>query len=781
MSVAGARGVVDLTLDPAHQLEAVEDADGQRHWSAVGVDPQFMVSHAGGVGLEAGWYLLEGTLRAMEGYLDNPAFYPDYGRGFGDINRVVIPKPRTADGLVRAIVLFEHPVLNLRFDPSTAPCVFEVAGMRLTRVGRLAAARAMFGALLARVARQPALLGTVAGYLVSAVRADGIRGIGDWLYRFHVDHGRGPSLDYQAWIQRFDTLNDGDLHVMRERARALASQPCISILMPVYNTPDRWLRRAIDSVLAQAYGNWQLCIADDASTAAHVATTLAEYAARDARIKVVVRPRNGHISDASNSALEVATGSFVALLDHDDELAPHALYLMAKAVNEHPRLKLVYSDEDKLDGDGVRFDPYFKPDWNPELLLSQNFVCHLGMYETALVRELGGFRRGFEGSQDYDLALRCAQRLDGGEIGHVPHVLYHWRAIEGSTALSGGEKDYAAEAGSRALADHMAAIGEPGAEVVKVTGGYRIRRPAQRDLPRVSLIIPTRDRMDLLQQCIDSITQVTAYLDYEILVVDNQSSDPDTLAYLGEIAKRSNVRVLPYEAAFNYSRINNVAARHASGEVLALVNNDIQAIHADWLEEMVCHAIRPGTGVVGAMLYYPDDRIQHAGVIVGLGGVAGHAYTDMPRGYPGPHHRAQLTQNLSAVTAACLVVRRSVFDEVEGLDESLEVAFNDIDFCLRVARAGYRNVWTPWAELYHHESASRGYEDNPVKKARFDGEVARMQARWGKALLWDPAYSPNLGLNGHNFPLAIPPRLPMRESLRGGRAVLVQPTVTTLH
>lgn len=781
MSTSIPGGPVSLSLAPAHQLEAGSDVDGAAQWTAVGVDPQFMVSHAEGMRFDAGWYLLEGTLRAQEGYLDNPSLYPDYGRGFGDINRIVIPKPLTADGRVRAVVLFEHPVLNLRFDPSTAPCVFAVAGMRLTRMGRFAAAREMLGKLLARVRREPSLFPVVARDLVSAVRTDGMRGFGNWLYRFHEEHGSGPSLDYQAWIQRFDTVNDGDIRLMRERARGFARQIRISVLMPVYNTPDAWLRRAIDSVLAQAYEDWQLCIADDASTAPHVGATLAEYAARDRRICVVSRPVNGHISEASNSALEMAEGSFVALLDHDDELAPHALYLMAKAVNEHPALKLVYSDEDKLDDEGVRFDPYFKPDWNPELLLSQNFVCHLGMYETDMVRGLGGFRRGYEGSQDYDLALRCVQQLDAGQIGHVPHVLYHWRAIEGSTALSGGEKDYAGQAGARALSHHLAAAGEPEADVQMVTGGYRIRRPSLQPLPRVSLIIPTRDRIDLLQQCIDSIVQTTVYPDYEILVVDNQSSDPDTLAYLAELDQRANVRVLPYPDAFNYSRINNFAARHATGEVLALVNNDIQAIHADWLEEMVRHASRPGNGVVGAMLYYPDDHIQHAGVIVGLGGVAGHAYTAMPRGYPGQHHRAQLTQNLSAVTAACLVVRRSVFEEVEGLDESLEVAFNDIDFCLRVARAGYRNIWTPWAELYHHESASRGYEDNPVKKARFDGEVARMQARWGKSLLWDPAYSPNLGINGHNFPLAIPPRLPMRESLRGGRAVLVHPPIQTRH
>lgn len=763
---------MELSLQPVHHLEHDVDADGATHWSAVGVDPQFRVSHAGGEHFAAGWYLLELDLRVEEGYLDNPCFYPDYGKGSGDATRVPIARPEASEGVLRCVVRFDHDARHLRFDPSTAPCVFQVRGIRLTALGKVAAAWRMLTRLAQRVLAQRSLLRVAATDMVDAVRADGVRGFGEWLYRFHEAHDMGVSLDYQAWIQRFDTLNEGDLRQMRERARAFKARPLISVIVPVYNTPEVWLRRCIDSVLAQAYEHWQLCLADDASTAPHVGRVLAEYAARDARISVVTRARNGHISQASNSAIEVARGDYLALLDHDDELAPHALYLMAKALNEQPGLKLVYSDEDKLDEHGVRFDPYFKPDWNPDLFLSHNVVCHLTLYDAALVRGLGGFRRGLEGSQDYDLALRCVARLRDDEIGHVPHVLYHWRAVAGSTALSGSEKAYAEDAGRRALEEHLAATGESGAQVSAVTGGYRVRHPLP-GTPLVSIIIPTRDRIDLLKRCIDSILERTRYRHFEILVVDNQSRDPATLAYFEELRAREDVRVLPYDAPFNYSRINNFAAAQARGEVLALVNNDIEVIDGGWLEEMASHAMRPGNGAVGAMLYYPDDRIQHAGVIIGLGGVAGHAYTAMPKGFPGQHHRAQLTQNLTAVTAACLLVRKDVFEEVGGLDESLEVAFNDIDFCLRIAEHGYRNVWTPWAELYHYESASRGYEDNPVKKARFDGEVARMQARWGKSLLWDPAYSPNLGVNGHNFPLAIPPRLPMRESLRGGRAVLV--------
>ena len=774
MTLVTASAPITVLLDPLHHLEREDDSDGQVRWSAVGVDPQFRVSHHGGERFDAGWYLLELELHAEEGYLDNPCFYPDYGHGSGDQARVPIPRPDVAHASLRTVVRFDHEVRHLRFDPSTAPCVFRIGAMRLTRIGKIAAAGTMLRRLISRIAAQPSLLRAASSDMFAAVRAGGMRGFGDWLYRFHEAHHVGVSLDYQAWIQRFDTLNEGDLRYMRERARSFAHKPVISVLVPVYNTPEEWLRRCIDSVLAQTYEHWQLCIADDASTAPHVARVLAQYAARDPRITVVSRTRNGHISEASNSAFQAATGTYIALLDHDDELARHALYLMAKALNEQPALKLIYSDEDKLDDQGVRFDPYFKPDWNPELFLSHNMVCHLTVYEAELIRDLGGFRRGFEGSQDYDLALRCVARLRPDEIGHVPHVLYHWRAIAGSTALSGSAKAYAEDAGRRALVEHMKAVGEAGAMVTPVTGGYRVKRSLGASEPKVSLIIPTRDRVDLLSRCVESILDITRYRNFEILIVDNQSREPETLAYFSNIQPRGDIRVLSYDAPFNYSRLNNFAAGQAHGDVLGLINNDIEVLHEDWLEEMLAHAVLPQNGAVGAMLYYPDDRIQHAGVIIGLGGVAGHAYTAMPRGYPGQHHRAQLTQNLTAVTAACLLVRRNVFDQVGGLDESFEVAFNDIDFCLRVAQRGYRNVWTPWAELYHYESATRGYEDNPMKKARFDGEVTRMLARWGDSLRWDPAYNPNLGLEGHNFPLAVPPRLPVKESCRDGRAVFVQ-------
>jgi GT2 family glycosyltransferase len=456
---------------------------------------------------------------------------------------------------------------------------------------------------------------------------------------------------------------------------------------------------------------------------------------------------------------------------------------MVKAAGRAPDAGLFYSDEDKIDADGRRFDPYFKPDWDPDLVLGQNYVCHFTMARTELVRALGGFRAGYEGSQDHDLVLRCAERLEPAQIVHVPRVLYHWRAIAGSSALARDAKDYASAAGAKAIAGHLDRK-HPGAAVEELPHGhYRVRWPLPARLPMVSLVVPTRDKAELLRTCVEGILSRTTYPEFEIVVVDNQSSDPETLAYLAAIGRLGRVRVLRYDAPFNYSAINNWAVQRCDGDVIGLVNNDTEVITAGWLEEMVSQAVRPDVGAVGAMLYYPNDTIQHAGIVLGVHGVAAHAYAGRVRQYPGQCGRARVAQSVSAVTAACLLVRREVFAEVGGLDESLAVAFNDVDFCLRVAAAGYRNVWTPFAELYHHESATRGAEDSPAKLARFNREVDRMTARWGDLLRQDPYYNPNLTVTGDAFDLAFPPRKqrlddvaharPRRPYASAGRAVAV--------
>lgn len=569
----------------------------------------------------------------------------------------------------------------------------------------------------------------------------------------------GGYNNYDNWVRKHDTLTPELRETIVRRVEAMTARPLISVIMPTYNPNPAWLREAIESVRAQIYPDWELCIADDASTSREVREILEAYSRSDARIKVVFRPQNGHISASSNSAIELATGPWLALMDHDDLLPAHALYCVAECIAANPDVRLIYSDEDKVDEGGHRFGPYFKPDWNVDLFRSQNMFSHLGVLATDLVREVGGFRVGLEGSQDWDLVLRCMERVEPQQIRHIPRVLYHWRVHGESTAKSMHAKPYAAVAGERALNEHFARTG------VRATAeylgfGYRARYALPSAQPLVSLVIPTRNAQQLVRQCVESIAAKTSYSNYEIILVDNGSDDPAALAYFEELAKRPNIRVLRDDRPFNYAALNNAAVAQAKGELVALVNNDIEVITPDWLSEMVSIALQPGVGAVGARLWYPDMTLQHAGVILGIGGIAAHSHRGMPSGREGYGGRAGLIQSFSAVTAACLVIRKSIYEQVGGFDEvNLQVAFNDVDFCLRLREAGYRNVWTPYAELMHHESATRGKDLSPEKRARFEREVAYMHQRWDHILQNDPAYSPNLMLAREDFSYAWPPRL----------------------
>ncbi|RMG22365.1 MAG: glycosyltransferase [Methanobacteriota archaeon] len=565
--------------------------------------------------------------------------------------------------------------------------------------------------------------------------------------------------DYAEWVRRYDTMTDEKRELLRKRIAEMARKPLISVVMPTYNPSPVWLAEAIESVQHQLYSNWELCIADDGSTDPEIKTLLNKYAKSDSRIKVVFREQNGHISAASNSALELASGDWVAFLDHDDVLPEHALFWVADAINQNPEAELIYSDEDKLDDSGNRVHPYFKPDWNYDLFLSHNYICHLVVYRHTLIKKVGGFRVGYEGAQDYDLALRCVEILDPEKIIHIPRVLYHWRIHQGSTAMAADEKKYALLAGEKALNDHFRRQ-KVAAKAEILDLGYRVHYELPRKLPLVSIIIPTRNGLNLIRQCVKSVISKTTYPNYEIIIIDNNSDDPDTLRYLDDVVRHEKVRVLHDPRPFNYSQLNNSAVEQAKGEFILLMNNDIEVITPDWLNEMVSIGIQKGVGCVGARLWYPNDTLQHGGVIGGLGGVAGHSHKYLPRGAYGYCGRATLIQSLIGVTAACLLVRKKIYEEVGGLNEKdLKVAFNDVDFCLKVREAGYRNIWTPFAELYHHESATRGHEDTPEKIARFSKEVLYMKETWGDVLLNDPAYNPNLTLDYEDFSLAWPPRL----------------------
>ncbi|EFF26082.1 glycosyl transferase, group 2 family protein [Enterococcus faecium E1679] len=555
------------------------------------------------------------------------------------------------------------------------------------------------------------------------------------------------SIDYAEWISRHEKP---DLKEQRKEVQGFAYRPLISILMPVYNVEIKWLEKCIDSVLGQTYDHWELCISDDASTDPAIRKCLESYQAKDDRIKVVFRQENGHISLATNSALEMAEGEFIALLDNDDELPPFALYEVAKVLNVHPELDLIYSDEDKIDADGNRFDPHFKADWSPDTLMGNNYISHLGVYRTSIVKELGGFRKGYEGSQDYDLVLRVTEQIPTEHIYHIDRVLYHWRTIPGSTASNGEAKSYIYDSGVKALTDALSRRNIKGSvHPGRISGFYEITYDVlQEDL--VSVIIPTKNGYEDLKTCVDSIIEKTSYPNYEIIIADNGSTDPKMQELFAEYKHQLKDRFIVelIDIPFNYSRINNLAAEKANGKYFLFLNNDTEVIEPDWMTAMVSYAQFDRIGCVGAKLFYPDDTTQHAGVLLGIGGVAGHALNNYDRTHCGYFGRLVIDVNYLAVTAACMMVKAADFNAVNGFDETLEVAFNDVDLCLKVYELGRYNVYAHQAELYHFESKSRGYEDTPEKQRRFAGEIKKMQDKWPSYIAHDPFYNDNLTKEG---------------------------------
>ena len=564
---------------------------------------------------------------------------------------------------------------------------------------------------------------------------------------------------YERWLHLYGTLTPSDLKKMHATIDAWDNKPLISIILPTFNSNLDFLAAAIDSVTHQIYPKWELCIADDASIDPLVTEFLNHYQLQDKRIKVTFRKENGHISAASNTALQLATGEWIALLDHDDLLEPTALFWVVHAININQEIQIIYSDEDKIDKKGKRFDPYFKPDWNKDLFYSQNYLCHLSIFRKQLLVEIGGFRIGYEGAQDYDLSLRCIEKIKPHEIYHIPRVLYHWRRHEQSTSHSMSAKNYAVDAGQRALNEHFKSAGIKG-YVKPVPGGYRAYYDLPDPLPLVSLVIPTRNSYQLVRQCIESIVSKTTYTNYEIILVDNHSDELESLDYFSMLAHDGIVRLIQYPHEFNYSAINNFAVERARGEIIGLINNDIEVIAPDWLSEMVSLVSQEGVGAVGAKLLYPNHSIQHAGIVLGISGVAGHSHKYFAKDDIGYFHRLKLISSYSAVTAACLLVKKNNYIELGGFNENnLSIALNDVDFCLRLKNIGYRNVFTPYALLLHHESATRGEDGLSHNKIRFDSERAYIKKQWLMECLNDPAYSPNLTINHEDFSLGFPPRI----------------------
>ncbi|HCQ8723416.1 TPA: glycosyltransferase family 2 protein [Enterococcus faecalis] len=578
-------------------------------------------------------------------------------------------------------------------------------------------------------------------------------GISHTIQRAKIEKLRNQA-SYLNWLARNEVL---DIEAMTQEIATFHYQPKISIAMPVYNVEEKWLRLCIDSILNQVYTNWELCMADDASTDPNVKKILTEYQQLDERIRVVFREQNGHISEATNSALAIATGEFVALLDNDDELAINAFYEVVKVLNENPELDLIYSDEDKIDMDGNRSDPAFKPDWSPDLLLGTNYISHLGVYRRSILEEIGGFRKGYEGSQDYDLVLRFTEKTTKERIKHIPKVLYYWRMLPTSTAVDQGSKGYAFEAGLRAVQDALVRRGINGHATHGAANGlYDVYYDIESE-KLVSIIIPTKNGYKDVQRCVSSIIEKTTYQNYEIIMADNGSTDPKMHELYAEFEQQLPGRffVESIDIPFNFSTINNRAAKKAHGEYLLFLNNDTEVITENWLTLMVSFAQQERIGCVGAKLLYPNNTVQHAGVILGLGGVAGHGHYGYPHGDLGYFGRLAINVNYSAVTAACLLMKKADFDAVGGFEEAFTVAFNDVDLCLKVQALGRDNVWLHEAELYHFESQTRGYDDKGKKKKRFEQEKVMMEEKWGPLIENDPFYNPNLTRDIPNFSLRI--------------------------
>ena len=568
----------------------------------------------------------------------------------------------------------------------------------------------------------------------------------------HKIQGLDNDYDYGEW---YELTKPSKEELERQRNTHFDYEPRLSIVIPVYKTPERYLQEMLDSIVSQTYSKWEVCIADGSPRGESRERLIKRYADRDTRFKYVILGENKGISGNTNAAMDMAQGDFLVLADHDDTLTPDALFECVKAMNEDPLYDVIYSDEDKLDMDGqALFDPHFKPDFNPDLLTSVNYICHLFVVNRNLVEAIGGFRQEFDGAQDYDFIFRCTEQAR--KVHHIPKVLYHWRCHMNSTASNPESKMYAFEAGARAIKAHYDRMGIAVDSVEKGVdyGIYHTRFHLDEE-PLVSVIIPNKDHRADLDLCLTSLLDKGTYRNLEVIVVENNSTEPETFDYYEELQeKRKNVRVVTWKREFNFSAINNYGVTFAHGEYLLFLNNDVEVIEPDVIREMLGYARRDDVGIVGARLLYQDDTIQHAGVVIGFGGIAGHTFIGLHQAENSYFHRAMCAQDYSAVTAACMMSKRSLFDQVWGFREELAVAFNDIDYCLKIRSLGKKVVYNPYALLYHYESKSRGLEDTPEKVERFNREVARFIGYWPEIVInGDPYYNPNLTLRKSNFAL----------------------------
>lgn len=654
----------------------------------------------------------------------------------------------TIGKVVSGRVGFDSFIGQCGIVPSVSFSVFEVINQRnfSIAINRMKAVWILFWRHLRPALLSPSKLVGLALRVVALLKARGLRGA---LEKF--SHSAELYDEYPRWVALYDTPTGEELTLICAGLSKLTHAPRISLLMQCAAHTDRQTIRAIESIQAQIYHNWEICIAITPSSDHACRKALGALAVADVRIKMLP-VAEGSEAEAFNLLLAAATGEWLALLDTCCEMAPHALYLVAEELSRRPDAEIIYGDEDRIDAEGRRCAPNFKPDWNPDLLRAHHYFGSLVFYRSERLRQQGGFQAEAGAALSWELALRLSGSVLPVQIRHIPQMLCHRSDVSTQYA-----PDAAAE--KQVLQAYLQRKGIRASVTQGRNGYWRIRYALPATPPLISIIIPTRNGLDLLAQCVKSVLNKTAYAPYEIIVVDNQSDDGATLEYLRQLERNGSARVLSYDAPFNYSALNNFAVNHARGEYLCLLNNDIEAIHPDWLEELVSQAARPEAGAVGAMLYYPDGSVQHAGVLLKGSEVATHFFFHMPAALLDTRPRAQMVQSLSAVTAACLVVEKRKYLQVGGMDENLAITCNDIDLCLKLSQAGYRNIWTPFAELNHYESATRGFDDSPAKQARIGREKAYMYERWGSALDNDPAYNPNLDLERESYALAFPPRM----------------------
>ena len=565
---------------------------------------------------------------------------------------------------------------------------------------------------------------------------------------------------YAAYIPDEEALE-------KQRKHKFNYAPLISIAVPAYQTPVEFLKQMIESLISQTYTGWELCIANASPDNEEMQRVLADYSAKDVRVRFCSLKENLGIAENTNRAFAMAKGEFIGLLDHDDLLAPNALYEIVNTLQDHPQADALYTDEDKVTTDlDEHFQPHLKPDFNLDLLRSNNYICHFFVVRKSIVEKAGGFRKEFDGAQDYDFIFRCTE--NAREVLHVPEILYHWRTHKASTADNPASKMYAFEAGKRAIEAHLERTGTKGTvSHTQDLGFYRVKYPVQGE-PLVSVIIPNKDEKETLQTCLESLKKNTSYQNFEIIIIENNSTTGEIFKYYKELSRDQQIHLLRWGKEFNYSAINNFGVAHARGEYLLFLNNDVKSIEPDWMEEMLGVCQRLEVGGVGAKLIYPDNTIQHAGCVIGMGGIAGHMFVDMPADRTGYLHKASLLQDMSAVTAACLMMKKEVFEQAGGFTEELAVAFNDVDLCLKVRKNNHLIVYDPYAKLYHMESKTRGAEDSKEKVRRFQTEIEYMRCHWMDILKnGDPYYNKNLSLTKWNYSLKPIPGMETAETRNG--------------